>query len=186
LAQRLRNTHFKQEKNFLKEDKKMKKTVVALGLVAVMLVGVSYVYARGPGFGPGHGQGQGPGQGPGAGPGNCPGCEGTLNLTPEQQTQMKELRQKHFDEMAPVREEMFKLRQELRALWAKPGVTKEEIQAKTQQMNQYRDQMQDKMVEHRLEAQKLLTPDQISAMGAGPGKGRRGGRGFGPGRGGCY
>jgi len=162
----------------------MKKTLVVLGLVAVMLVGVSYPYARGPGFGPG--QGQGPGQGPGAGSGNCPGCGGALNLTPEQQTQMRELRQKHFDEMAPVREEMFKLRQELRGLWAKPGVAKEEIQAKTQQMNQLRDQMQDKMVEHRLEAQKLLTPDQISAMGAGPGKGGRGGRGFGPGRGGCY
>lgn len=164
----------------------MKKTLVALGLVAVMLVGVSYTYAaRGQGFGPGQGPGagQGPGSGPGAGPraglANCP-------LTAEQQTQMRELRQKHFDEMAPVREEMFKLRQELRALWAKPGVTKEEIQAKTQQMNQFRDQMQDKMVEHRLEAQKLLTPEQISAMGAGPGKGRRGGRGFGPGRGGCY
>ena len=156
----------------------MKKTLVALGLVAVMFLGVSYVYARGPGFGAG--------QGPGAGQGNCPGCGGALNLTPEQQTQMKELRQKHFEEMAPVREKMFNLRQELRALWAKPGVTKEEIQDKTQQMNQLRDQVQDKMVEHRLEAQKLLTPEQISAMGASPGKGRRGGRGFGPGRGGCY
>ncbi len=28
----------------------MKKTLVALGLVAVMLVGVSYTYARGPGL----------------------------------------------------------------------------------------------------------------------------------------
>jgi Spy/CpxP family protein refolding chaperone len=159
----------------------MKKTLVALGLVAVMFLGISYTYARGPGFGPGPGSGQGPG----AGPGNCPGCGGALNLTPEQQTQMKELRQKHFEEMAPVREKMFNLRQELRALWAKPGVTKEEIQDKTQQMNQLRDQMQDKMVEQRLEAQKLLTPEQISAMGAGPGKGGRGMKGFGPGRG-CY
>jgi Spy/CpxP family protein refolding chaperone len=157
----------------------MKKTLVALGLVAVMFLGISYTYARGPGFGPGPGSGQGPG----AGPGNCPGCGGALNLTPEQQTQMKELRQKHFEEMAPVREKMFNLRQELRALWAKPGVTKEEIQDKTQQMNQLRDQMQDKMVEHRLEAQKLLTPEQISAMGAGPAKGGRGMKGFGPGRG---
>jgi Spy/CpxP family protein refolding chaperone len=152
----------------------MKKTLVVLGLVAVMFLGVSYTYAaRGQGFGPG--QGQGPGYGPRSG--------GACNLTPEQQTQMRELRQKHFEEMAPVREEMFKLRQELRALWAKPEVTKQEIQAKTQQMNQLRDQMQDKMIEHKLEAQKLLTPEQISAMGAGPRKGGRGGKGFGPGRG---
>jgi len=111
-----------------------------------------------------------------------------LNLTPEQQTQMRDLRQKHFDEMTPVREEMFKLRQDLRALWANPQAKAEDIQAKTKEMNALRDQMQDKMVEHRLEARKLLTPDQISAMGAGPGKGGKGGRGgkgFGPGRG-CY
>jgi len=109
-----------------------------------------------------------------------------LNLTPEQQSQMRDLRQKHFEEMAPVREEMFKLRQDLRTLWANPGVTKTEIQDKMQQMNQLRDQIQDKMIQHRLEAQKLLTPEQIAAMGAGSGKGGRGGRGFGPGRGGCY
>ena len=165
----------------------MKKTWVVLGLVAVMFLGVSYTYARGPGFGPG--PGQGPGQCQGAGPGSCTGCGGALNLTPEQQTQMRDLRQKHFEEMAPVREEMFKLRQDLRTLWANPGVTKTEIQDKMQQMNQLRDQMQDKMIQHRLEAQKLLTPEQIAAMGAGPGKGGRGGRGgkgFGPGRGGCY
>ncbi len=160
----------------------MKKTLVALGLVAVMFMGVSYVYARGPGFGPGPGTGPGPG----AGSGNCPGCGGALNLTPEQQTQMRELQQKHYNEMAPLREEMFNLRQELRALWAKPNADTRCIQDKTEQMSQLRDQMQDKMVEHRLEARKLLTPDQISAMGAGPGKGGRGGRGFGPGRGGCY
>lgn len=155
----------------------MKKTLVALGLVAVMFLGVSYTYAaRGQGFGPGQGSGTGQGPGSRVGLANCP-------LTAEQQTQMRELRQKHFEEMAPVREEMFKLRQELRALWAKPEVTKQEIQAKTQQMNQLRDQMQDKMIEHKLEAQKLLTPEQISAMGAGPRKGGRGGKGFGPGRG---
>ena len=32
----------------------MKKMIVTLGLVAVMLLGVTYVYAQGPGMGPGH------------------------------------------------------------------------------------------------------------------------------------
>jgi len=159
----------------------MKKTWVVLGLVAVMFLGVSYTYARGPGFGPGPGQGQGPG----AGPGNCPGCGAASNLTSEQQAQMKDLQQKHYSEMAPLREKMFNLRQELRTLWADPKSNPKDIQGKEGQLSDLRNQMQDKMVQFRLDARKLLTPDQISAFGAGPGKGGRGGRGFGPGGRGC-
>jgi Spy/CpxP family protein refolding chaperone len=154
----------------------MKKTWVVLGLVAVMFIGASYVYARGPGFGPGSGPGA-------AGTGNCPGLGGASNLTPEQQTQMKELQQKHYNEMAPLKEEMYNLRQELRALWANPTADRTVIQAKQSEMSKLRDQMQDKMVEFRLEARNLLTPDQISAFGAGCGKGGKGGRGCGSGRG---
>jgi Spy/CpxP family protein refolding chaperone len=161
----------------------MKKTLVALGLVAVMFLGISYVYARGPGFGPGPGHVRGPG----AGPGNCPGCGGGLNLTTEQQTQMKLLQENHYKEVAPLREEMANLRQELRTLWANPQAQAGDIQSKAKEMNvrmnELRDQMQDKMIQHRLEIRKLLTPEQISAMGAGPGKGGRGMKGFGPGRG---
>ncbi|OGP62982.1 MAG: hypothetical protein A2170_01050 [Deltaproteobacteria bacterium RBG_13_53_10] len=151
----------------------MKKTWVVLGLVAVMFLGVSYVYARGPGFGPG------------GGPGNCPGFGGASNLTSEQQTQMRDLQQKHYNEMAPLREKMVNLRQELRTLWADPKADPKVIQDKERQMSELRDQTRDKGVEFRLEARNLLTPDQISALGAGPGKGGRGGRGFGSGRG-CY
>jgi Spy/CpxP family protein refolding chaperone len=153
----------------------MKKTLVVIGLVAVMFLGVSYVYARGPGFGSG--------RGPGAGPGNCPGFGGASNLTPEQQTQMRDLQQKHYNEVAPLREKMFNLRQELRALWADPKADRQVIQSKTREMSDLRDQMQDKMVQLKLEARNLLTPDQISAFGAGCGKGGKGGRGFGSGRG---
>jgi Spy/CpxP family protein refolding chaperone len=154
----------------------MKKTLVVIGLVAVMFLGVSYVYARGPGFGTGFGPGAGPGSG------NCPGLGGASNLTSEQQTQMRDLQQKHYNEMAPVREKMYNLRHELRTLWSDPKVDPTLIQSKTREMNDLRDQMQDKMVQLKLEARNLLTPDQISAFGAGCGKG---GRGCGSGRG-CY
>jgi Spy/CpxP family protein refolding chaperone len=152
----------------------MKKTVVALGLVVVMLVGVSYVYARGPGFGPG--------RGPGFGPGDCPGFGGASNLTPEQQTQMRDLQQKHYNEVAPLREKMFTLSQELRTLWADPKADPKLIQSKTREMSDLRDQMQDRMVQLKLEARNLLTPDQISSFGQGCG---RDGRGCGSGRG-CF
>jgi Spy/CpxP family protein refolding chaperone len=155
----------------------MKKTLVVLGLVVVMFLGVSYTYARGPGFG----AGKGPGAGPGSG--NCPGLGGASNLTSEQQTQMQGLRQKHYDEVAPLREKMFNVRQELRTLWSDPKADPKVIQSKTREMSDLRDQMQDKMVQFKLEARNLLTPDQISAFGAGCGKGGGGGACGGSGRG---
>ena len=153
----------------------MKKTLVVIGLVVVMFLGVSYVYARGPGFGSG--------RGPGVGPENCPGFGGASNLTSEQQTQMRDLQQKHYNEVAPLREKMYNLRQELRTLWADPKADPTVIQDKEKQMSELRDQTRDKGVQFRLEARNLLTPDQISAFGAGPGKGGRGGACGGSGRG---
>ena len=144
----------------------MKKTVIALGLAVVMLVGITYVYAGGPGFGPGKG------------PRDCAGGCGGLNLTSEQQTKMKEMRQQHYNEVAPLRDKMFNLRQELRTLWSDPKADAGIIQEKTKAMNDLRNQMQEKMVAFRLEARNLLTPDQIQAMGAGCGQGR----GRGPGQ----
>lgn len=150
----------------------MKKTLVLVGLVVVFLVGVSYVYARGPGFGPG--------RGPGFGLGGCPGFAGAANLSAEQKAQVGDLRQKHFAEVAPLREKMQNLRQELRTLWADPKADAAAIKNKTTEMAGLRDQMQDKMVQFRLDARNLLTPDQITALGEGCG---RGGWNRGPGRG---
>lgn len=153
----------------------MKKTVIVLGLAVVVLLGITYVYAGGPGFGSGNG------------PRNCAGKWGASNLTSEQQTKMQGLRQQHYDEVAPLRDKMFNLRQELRTLWSDPKADPKVIQSKTKEMSDLRDQMQDKMVQFRLEARNLLTPDQIQAMGAGckQGCGAGGGAGpdHGPGRG---
>lgn len=147
----------------------MKKTLIALGLAAVVLVGASYVFA-GPGFGPGNG------------PRNCPGFGGA-NLTTEQQTQLKDLHQKHYNEMAPLREKRFTLRQELRSLWADPKSDPKVIQGKEKELTDLRDQMREKAVEFKLEARNSLTPDQISNFGAGCG---RGGRSGGSGGRGCF
>jgi periplasmic protein CpxP/Spy len=149
----------------------MKKTVIALGLAVVLLLGITYVYAGGPGFGPGNG------------PRNCAGGWGASNLTSEQQTKMQEVRQKHYNEVAPLRDKMFSLRQELRTLWSDPKADSKAIEGKTKEMNALRDQMQDKMVQFRLDARNLLTPDQIQALGTGCGQGCGPGGGAGPGRG---
>ena len=57
--------------------------IVTLGLVAVMLLGVTYAYAQGPGMGPGH-RGMHESWGPGK----------DSSLTPEQKTKFQELRRK--------------------------------------------------------------------------------------------
>jgi Spy/CpxP family protein refolding chaperone len=144
----------------------MKKTMIALGLLALALTGVSYVFAGGPGFGPG------------SGPGNCPGFEGVTNLTSAQQAQLQELRQKHRDEAAPLRNQMFTLRQELRALWANPKPDPQVITAKEKELDVLRSQMRENAVQFKLEVRSFLTPEQVSSLGSGCGRGGRGhGRG---------
>ena len=144
----------------------MKKTMFALGLAVLVVMGVSYVFAGGPGFGPGRG------------PGNCPGFWGVSNLTSEQQTKLQDLRQNHYNEVAPLREKMFNLRQELQALWADPKVDPQVIQDKENELNDLRTQMRDKAVQFKIEVRSYLTPEQIASFGSGCGQGKRGcGRG---------
>ncbi|RPJ00346.1 MAG: periplasmic heavy metal sensor [Deltaproteobacteria bacterium] len=144
----------------------MKKTVIALGLAALVVMGVSYASAGGPGFGPGKG------------PGNCTGFFGVSNLTSEQQTQLQDLRQTHYNEIAPLRERMFSLRQELQALWADPKADPQAIRDKENELTELRNQMRDKAIQFKLEARNYFTPEQIASFGSGCG---RGGRGYGRG-----
>jgi len=153
----------------------MKKTMIALGLVVMMLLGVAYVYAEAPGFGPGYRagvpcqEGWGPGKG--------------LSLTPEQKTKFQELRQKFNQENAQLIGALVTKRIELQSLWTNPKADSKAITDKEKELRDLRNQMNDKMVQMRLEARKFLTPEQIAAfkpgfgMGAGFGRGRMMGRG---------
>ena len=161
----------------------MKKTLVTLGLVAVMVIGVAYVYGQGPGFGPG------PCRGPGAGePGQA------LNLTPDQETKLNELRTKFREENAQLIGAMATKRIELQSLWSDPKADAKAIQEKEKELRELQNQMRDQAVQMKLEAREFLTPEQMAQMGPrmgfGPGPGRgfgRGhGRGFGPGSGAKY
>ena len=165
----------------------MKKTVVTFGLVAVLILGVTYAFAQSPGFGPG------PGRGPGAGPrwDERPGRSAVeqgkaLNLTPEQRTQMNELRTKFREENAQLIGAMVTKRIELRSLWSNPKAEDKAIQDKEKELRELQNQMKDKAIQMRLEARKFLTPEQVAQMGPGKGFGPGAGCGFGRGRGrGC-
>jgi len=141
------------------------------------------------------GWGRGPGMGPGMGPGPCvpgygPGVWGPgLNLSPEQTQKMQALQESFFKETIPLRNEIMNKQLELRMLWAQANPEQEKILAKQRELNALRAQLQEKATNHRLEMQKILTPEQQSQLRAlpggfgyyGRGYGMRGG--FGPGRG---
>lgn len=163
----------------------MKKTIVALGLVVVMLLGVTYAYAQGPGFGPGFG----------------PGHRGTTpqeswyqgrwsSLTPEQKAKFQELRRKFSDENAKLIGAMVTKRLELRSLWTDPKADSKAILDKERELRDLQNQLRDKAVQMRLEARKFLTPEQITNFGPGggmgPGFGRGHKMGYGPGAGRGY
>jgi Spy/CpxP family protein refolding chaperone len=162
----------------------MRRTVVTIGLVAVMLLSVSFAFAQGPGFGPGLGAGPGGGPHWGKGPGwESPDHDKALNLTPEQKTKLNELRTKFKSDNAQLIGTLVTKRIELQSLWSNPKADDKAIQDKAKEVRDLQNQMKEKAVLMRLEARKILTPEQISKWGAGRGFGHGPGAGGGPGHG---
>jgi Spy/CpxP family protein refolding chaperone len=153
--------------------KKITLTVMAVLFAAtVATTAFAFGWGRGPGYGPcARGFFQGP-----AG----------LNLTAEQTAKIKEVRDAQWKAMKPLQEQVFTKRDELRKLWLEPNPDEAKILAAQKEMRTLRDQMQDKMTAFRLEAAKVLTPEQKEKIGSFTqnrrfGQGRGPMRGFGPG-----
>lgn len=128
--------------------------------------------------------GQGPGMG-GPGPRGWMGMgmflATELGLTQEQVSELQAMRERHFSEIAPLREKLFSKRQELRLLWANPNPDAAQITAKQKEIAEIQGQMQEASTRHRLEALKVLTPEQqqklstlMQERGPGSGWGRHG------------
>lgn len=144
----------------------MKKMIVTLGLVAVMLLGVTYVYAQGPGMGPGH-RGMHESWGPGK----------DYPLTSEQKTKFQELRRKFRGENAKLIGAIVTKKLELQSLWTDPKADSKAILDKEKELRDLQNQMRDKAVQMRLEARKFLTPEQIENWKPSRGMDRGFGRG---------
>ena len=141
----------------------------ALGLFVLGLAATSMA-------GPGGGWGKGPGMG------MNPYGASYLGLTAEQTQQLQSLREAQFKEMAPLQEKLFSRKQELRLLWANPNPDQGQILAKQKEISDLQAQIEQTATKHRLEARKILTPEQqqklaVSSMGRGPGAGSGWGRG---------
>jgi Spy/CpxP family protein refolding chaperone len=158
---------------------------LALSLVTVLILGVTYVYAQGPGYGPGRGPGW---KGERCWESENPGK--FSSLTPDQKTKFQELRRKFNDETAQLRGALVTKRLELQSLWTNPKSDSKSIMEKEKELRELQNQMRDKGVQLKLEARNILTPEQIEefgpGMGRGFGRGHRKGYGHGYGMGPGY
>jgi len=148
-----------------------KKSIIGVSLFLAVALMATAVFAWGPGYGCGYGMG--PGYGTPAIP----------NLTAEQSSNFQALQKAHLDEIAPLREELFKKSTELRSLWLSQNPDQAAITAKQKEILNLQTKLQEKGTNFRLEISKLLTPEQQAQLatygsGFGPrmGKMGRGGR----------
>lgn len=88
-------------------------------------------------------------------------CYGTnTDLTAEQYKNLKDLHDRYFEETIPLRSELFAKRSELRVLWNKENPDGEKIKAKHREMDRIQNQLRDKKIDYKLEANKIVPLDQ--------------------------
>ncbi|HOO00880.1 MAG TPA: Spy/CpxP family protein refolding chaperone [Syntrophales bacterium] len=113
-----------------------------------------------------------------------------LNLTAEQSAKLASLREAHLRDVKPIQDQLYSKQGELRLLWLAKTPDQNKILAVQKETRSLRDQLAEKQAAYRLEAYKVLTPEQVTkiqAYGGGRGyghpQGMRGPGGMGPGMG---
>lgn len=119
----------------------------------------------------------------GSGPGNVEdiGAVRGLNLSTEQTQKINNLREAHLKEIKPLRDQLYSKSGDLRILWLAKTPDQEKILALQKEVRSLRDQLFDKYTIYRLEARKVLTPEQLTKVQSYVGMGRgmaRGGAGM--------
>jgi len=125
----------------------------------VVLLGVTSVYAQGPGFGPG------PGAGPRWGERHCWGSsepDKSLNLTPEQKASFTEMRRKFMRENAQLIEHWLERGWRFGRFGLIQSADSQTLLAKEKEWRDLQNQMRDKVFQAKLEIRKILTPEQIA------------------------
>lgn len=113
-----------------------------------------------------------------------------LNLTAEQSAKLASLREAHLRDVKPIQDQLYSKQGELKLLWLAKTPDQNKILAVQKETRSLRDQLAEKQAAYRLEAYKVLTPEQVTkiqAYGGGRGyghpQGMRGPGGMGPGMG---
>jgi Spy/CpxP family protein refolding chaperone len=127
-----------------------------LFLIAVLLISASaFAAVEGPGS---------PGDTP---PRHHPGMHdpNLLNLTPDQQAKLKEIWGNFRKDTVFLRNDLKIKRLELQTLWTVPQPEKDKIVAKQKEIIDLTTQLKMKAIDARLEARKVLTPEQAAQVG---------------------
>ncbi len=132
----------------------MRKKIIVLALTVLVIFGVTYVYAQGPGIGFGPKRMSEPWV-----------TKGVSPLTPDQIAKFQELRQKFLAETARLRGDLLTKRLELKSLWTNPKAEDKAILEKERELRDLQNQLSDKALQFRLESRKFLTPEQIAGFG---------------------
>ncbi len=104
-----------------------------------------------------------------------------IDLTTEQTQKINALRESHLKEIKPIQDQLYSKSGDLRLLWLAKTPDQEKVLALQKEVRNLRDQLADKMTSFRLEARKVLTPEQLAKVQSSQGMGRhmsRGGAGM--------
>jgi len=115
-----------------------------------------------------------------------------IDLTAEQTEKLNAMRETQLKDIKPLQDQLYSKSGELRLLWLSKTPDQEKIMALQKEVQNLRNQMAEKATTYRLEARKILTPEQLTkiqsyGMGRGMarmggGSGMMGGHGYGWGR----
>lgn len=83
-----------------------------------------------------------------------------LNLTEDQKTRIKAIRQAQMTNIKPLQEQMASKRGGLKQLWLQSNPDRETILAKQREIRGIRDQIEDQAIAFRLDVFNVLTPEQ--------------------------
>ncbi len=146
----------------------MKKIITTIGIVLLMGALAYPVLAWGPGWG-----GMQGGMGTWGGPGYC-WRAGTAygSLTPDQQAQLDQLRQKFYNETADLRSQLWAKRGELNSLLTAQNPDQNRVRELQNEINDLRAQLSQKRLDFQLEAKKIAPNAGPGAGWGGPGYGR--------------
>lgn len=80
------------------------------------------------------------------------------NLTPEQSAEILALQQAHLEKVAPIQEQLFKKKMELRSLWVSQSSDQARINALQKEIFDLVDQLQKESSALRAEILKIISP----------------------------
>jgi protein CpxP len=143
----------------------VRRVVLGVALAAAGTVALTAAARPGPQGGPGgHGMHGGPGMGWFGGGKHLERLLDSVDATPEQRAQIKQITQAAMTDLKAQRESGTSLREQGMALFAAPTVDANAVEALRQKMLQQHDQSSRRMSQAMLDVSRVLTPEQRAKL----------------------